>query len=303
MTDKAHIMTDREIERMERHLSVIYRRAEEEIGKSWKAYLAEMKEQGDKLLQAVEDAKGKKAKLKAQKTYQEFMMRKTMMNAHYRDLAETVAQEILHINETATAYINGRLPRVYAMNYNQIGQTISESGVGYTFSLVDASTIKRLATTNKTLLPYKWVDGRKDVRWNTKKLNSEVMQGIIQGESIPKIAKRLERVMDMNATSAIRNARTTTTSAENKGRMDSFHRAEEMGIQIKKVWIAANDARTREAHAELDGEEADIDEPFVNSIGEIMFPGDPDADPANVYNCRCTLGTRIVGFGGKNDRR
>jgi hypothetical protein len=27
-----------------------------------------------------------------------------------------------------------------------------------------------------------------------------------------------------------------------------------------------------------------------------MFPGDPDADPGNVYNCRCTMTTKIIGF-------
>ena len=42
--------------------------------------------------------------------------------------------------------------------------------------------------------------------------------------------------------------------------------------------------------------EVDIDEPFQNDFGDIMFPGDPTADGANVYNCRCTLGYRVVGF-------
>ena len=119
----------------------------------------------------------------------------------------------------------------------------------------------------------------------------------MQGESIPDISKRLTHVTEMNLTSAIRNARTATTSAENRGRMDSYHRAQDMGVQIVKVWMATNDERTREEHLELDGQEREIDEPFENSIGKIMYPGDPDADPANVYNCRCTLVTRVVGFG------
>ena len=39
-----------------------------------------------------------------------------------------------------------------------------------------------------------------------------------------------------------------------------------------------------------------IDKPFENSIGKIMFPGDPSADGANVYNCRCTLVSKVKGF-------
>jgi len=32
-----------------------------------------------------------------------------------------------------------------------------------------------------------------------------------------------------------------------------------------------------------------VDKPFQSELGPIMFPGDPSADPGNVYNCRCTL--------------
>jgi SPP1 gp7 family putative phage head morphogenesis protein len=128
-------------------------------------------------------------------------------------------------------------------------------------------------------------------------VNSEVLQGIVQGESIPKIAKRLRNVTEMNRASAIRNARTTVTSAENKGRMDSLHRAAEKGVITRKVWMAAIDARTRDAHRLLDGQDQDIDDPFKSILGDIMYPGDPNAeDPANVYNCRCSLTYKVIGF-------
>ena len=59
----------------------------------------------------------------------------------------------------------------------------------------------------------------------------------------------------------------------------------------------------------LDGQLADVDKPFHSELGDIMYPGDPEADPANVYNCRCTLAAKVLGFrkpskglsaGGKN---
>jgi len=64
--------------------------------------------------------------------------------------------------------------------------------------------------------------------------------------------------------------------------------------------MAAIDNRTRQAHALLNGQLADPDEPFHSELGDIMYPGDPDADPANVYNCRCTLGSEIIGFKKKD---
>jgi uncharacterized protein with gpF-like domain len=53
-----------------------------------------------------------------------------------------------------------------------------------------------------------------------------------------------------------------------------------------KVWVATADDRTRESHAELDGEEVLVDEPFSNGL---MCPADPTGEPEEVYNCRCTI--------------
>ena len=100
----------------------------------------------------------------------------------------------------------------------------------------------------------------------------------------------------MSASASIRNARTMTTAAENAGRMDRFEEAKEMGIKMKKTWVATLDDRTRDAHALLDGQTVDVDEPFDSILGPIMYPGDPDADPENVYNCRCTMITQIAGY-------
>lgn len=71
----------------------------------------------------------------------------------------------------------------------------------------------------------------KDLRWNRQRIQSELTQGLLQGESIPEIAKRMQKVTDSNYKSAVRNARTMTTGAENAGRVDSYKRAEGMGIK------------------------------------------------------------------------
>ena len=126
-----------------------------------------------------------------------------------------------------------------------------------------------------------------------KKINAETLQGILQGESMDKIAKRLRNVQEMNKTQAIRSARTIVTGAENKGRQDSYARAEADGIILERTWLATNDSRTRHSHAVLDGETKPIDIPFSNGL---MYPGDPDGEPSEVYNCRCTLIAKVRGF-------
>ena len=97
----------------------------------------------------------------------------------------------------------------------------------------------------------------------------------------------------MNKTQAIRSARTIVTGAENKGRQDSYARAEADGIILAKEWISTNDSRTRHSHAVLDGETRPIDTPFSNGL---MYPGDPNGKPEEVWNCRCALAAVVKGF-------
>lgn len=289
MADKAHKLTDDKLEVMERHLSAIYSRAQKEISKTADDYFKKFEKQDEAKHKLMEQGKI------TEEEYTKWRKGKILYGKRYTEMKENIAKQLMNVNKTAMAYINGELPAIYALNYNDIANML-ENIKDYTFTLTDTNTVKNLATKDKTLLPYKEVDGKKDIRWNTKKVNSEVLQGVLQGDSMPKIAKRLQRVTEMNRTSAIRNARTSVTSAENKGRFDSYKQAETDGIILKKEWLATRGNRTRDWHASLDGVQEEIDTPFTNEYGEIMYPGDPNAHPANVYNCRCTMVVKVVGF-------
>lgn len=300
MPDKARAETDRKLAEMEKHLTKIYSRATKEIGESWKKYMEDAEKRVKSLQDAYDKAKksgDKEAIAEAGKALGRAQRNVTLMDKHYREMTNQFAKELSNVNKTAAAYINNQLPGIYALNYNATAKGINDKVKGISFELVDANTVKNLATKDETLLPYKYVDGKKDVRWSTQMVNSEVLQGIIQGESMTKIASRLDNVVGMKAAgSAIRNARTAVTGAENNGRMSMLHDARDKGVIMHKVWLATSDDRVREAHEDLDGQEREIDEPFDSMYGKIMYPGDPDADPANVYNCRCTLTYKVVGF-------
>lgn len=162
-----------------------------------------------------------------------------------------------------------------------------------TFNILNPETVRKLEREGNITLPKKKVDVPKDMRWNTKQMASKLYQGILGGDSIPKIAKSLMDVIGNNKASAVRNARTMVTGAENAGRLDSYNDLAEQGVVQKKEWIATPDDRTRESHIAVDGEERDINDPFSNGL---MYPGDPAGDPAEVWNCRCSMGTHIVGF-------
>ena len=289
MADTVHRLTDLKLEEMEKRLSAIYSRAEKEIQRTADEYFSKFAKQDEAKRKLLEQGKI------TEEEYTKWRKGKVMYGKRFTEMKEQCAKQLLNVNQTALAYINGELPEVYALNYNALAGSVDGVG-GYSFTLVDADTVRNLAVTDTSLLPYKEIDPAKDIPWNMKKINSETLQGILHGESMDKITKRIMNVQEMNKTQAIRSARTIVTGAENKGRQDSYKRAEEDGIVMKREWIATNDSRTRHWHAELDGVEVGVDEPWHNEFGDIMFPGDPSAEPANTYNCRCSMRAKVIGF-------
>lgn len=155
-------------------------------------------------------------------------------------------------------------------------------GDNVSFHLMDKATVERRMREGELYAHKKTLDKQKDMRWNTKALNSKVLAGIINGDPVDKIAKSLIDVIGNDKAATMRNARTMLTQAECGGRQDSYENLAAQGVVQKKVWIATPDDRTRESHLEIDGEEVDIDADFSNGC---KYPGDPEGDASEVYNC------------------
>lgn len=292
--DEARRWSDKELRNMRKKLNGIYAQSYDEMTEKWARYMERSNERLASLQTTYEEALAAgtkeeiaeaKAALRKAKTAQ------TFQNKYYRDMVKDTAKRISTVNQTAISYVNGRLPTVASVNYNQLARRAKK--VGIAFDLVDEHTVMRMVRAGDIRLPKKKLDPTKDIPWNTKKLNSAVLQGIIQGEDMKTIARRITPIIDTNKTGAIRTARTCVTGAENAGRQASYRELERKGAIMTKQWMATGDDRTRESHAEIDGEEVGIDEPFSNGL---MYPADPDGEPEEVYNCRCTMVTNIKGF-------
>lgn len=288
--------TDRILMELERKLKALYSQAAKEIQVKWDRFAKEQRPKIQKAYDELEEAKktGDYKRINAAKAEYERVIRNTTLgNERYRTLLAQTTAKLSEVNKVALGYVNDRMAEIYLLNYNAFDDSML---MGYDFTLMSEETLKALVTSNSAYLPNKSLNIAKDIAWNEKAINSQIFQGILQGESIDKIALRLMSVTDMNWKAAIRNARTMVTAAENQGRYDSMKKANKDGVIAYKRWIANHDERTRDAHRELDGVEVPFDEPFENSIGKIMYPADPEAAPANVYNCRCGMRTVVKGF-------
>lgn len=291
MADKAHEKTDEKLEEMERRIALIYLLASKEIQEAADDFFLAIAEQDKAKTNLL--SKGKIT----EKQYKSWRRKRLLLGKDFNRMKDRVAKRLFKVNQSAVDYINKNLPDIYTMNYNALADSLD--GVeDYTFTLLDVEGVKKAVKRGERFLPYKKLDATKDIRWNTKKIASEVLQGVTNGESVEEIAGRIQNVQRSNKVNAIRTARTLVTGAENRGRLDSYEKAESDGAILQKEWISSNDERTRHAHYphSFDHIVVDIDEPFYNEIGAIMYPGDPDADPSNVYNCRCSLGAVVHGF-------
>lgn len=161
------------------------------------------------------------------------------------------------------------------------------------FDLVDESTVERLERLGDIKLPKKKVKIPRDERWNTKQMNSKLLQAIQNGDSVLELQNSLKRIIGNNSASLQRNARTMFTGAECGGRLDSYRELDSQGVVQKKVWVATPDDRTRPSHIDIDGEEQNIEDVFSNGC---MYPGDGNGPSDEVWNCRCTMRDHIVGF-------
>ena len=67
-----------------------------------------------------------------------------------------------------------------------------------------------------------------------KELKKALANGLLQGESMQKIASRIKKITEKNYNDSLRIARTETTRIENVGRLDSYKFAEKQGLKIQK---------------------------------------------------------------------
>lgn len=296
MADYAHELTDRELTALEKKIAREYERARDKVQERADKFFDTFREGAEKLYKAISDAPDATTRLAAEKAYKDFVWRKTVAAKNITDLRDKLAADLTAINQRSAALIGNRMNGVFSLNHNFAAYELEHGlGLNLQFTLYDEFTVARLLKENPKLLPKPKIDIPLDKKWNAQKITSEITQGILTGESIPKIAGRLQNVTDMNRNSAIRNARTAITGAENAGRVESYHYAESIGITLKKEWLATLDDRTRDEHRALDGQRVGVDEPFRVGGDEIMFPGDPGAPGYLVYSCRCTLVSSIEG--------
>lgn len=221
------------------------------------------------------------------RAYKAWRKDQALHNDQLKALRQALTQDLTAADKMAMAYVNRVPAGVYAEGMNFATYEIEHGAkVDTSFTLYDENTVMELVANEPYLLPRAAFDKAKDTAWNSRRVTAAVTQAVLQGQTIPQLAASIAGIADMDRRAAMKAARTAMTSAHSLGKLKGYGRAADMGIDVKKQWLAALDSRTRGSHRHLDGEAVELDAEFSNGL---RYPGDPDGPASEVYNCRCTL--------------
>ena len=294
--DYGHRESDRRLAELERRIEKEYKQAYKEVKAKTDKFFEKFEKTDKEMSQKVKQG------IISKQDYIEWRKKAMIKGNSLKNLEKSLAQDLVQADKIANKMISGHKVDIYTLNRNY-GEYEVENGtkLDLGFSLYNTKATEKLIKDQPALLPTQ-LDEDRDLKWNRQKVSSAITQGILQGESIPNVSKRLKTVVGMDRSAAIRNARTATTGAENAGRVDSYEEAESKGIELEQKWEAVLDMRTRSEHRQLDGQTCPVHGAFEIDGEQIRYPGDPEAPGYLVYNCRCQLVADIKGIEYKGKR-
>jgi hypothetical protein len=118
-----------------------------------------------------------------------------------------------------------------------------------------------------------------------------IAAGLQEQSTLEQITEEIINLNKLEASRARTIARTETHNAAMYAQESTARQVQvEVGIVLKKKWIAANDERTRANHFAMRGSEAiPFDMDFVVGGVRMSRPGDPRGGASNNINCRCAV--------------
>ena len=148
-----------------------------------------------------------------------------------------------------------------------------------------------LQYTEDRLLNRSFIASENTLNRVDESINEIITDGYKSGKGIDYVSQEVQtRFEQLQSWEATRIARTEIHNAHNEGIMKSY---ETLGVEYTQ-WVAANDDRVRDTHAEIDGEIIPFGGTYSNGL---MYPGDTNGDIEEWINCRCSNAPYVMPAG------
>ena len=274
MADPGHKRTDKELEALEKRLREVYTQSAEEMQKKLDDYFKRFQIKDEKWRQWLHDGEV------TEEEYKQWRTGQMAVGKRWEKMRDRLVSDQMHTNQIAREIVDREMPGIFELNANYaIYQVEHDAQIDTSMTLYNREAVDMILRDDPDLLlppgkkVSKAIQEGKAQRWEKQKIQSTLLQGILQGESIPKLAARLaSEVNDSDHKAAVRNARTMATNAQNAGRYDAYDRLKNKGIDLTLEWAATLDNRTRHSHRMMHGQRRDVGEPFEVDGVKIMYP-------------------------------
>jgi len=320
---------EKRLKTLQKELAKEYSKSEKEIRRIMSKYMKAFQE-----ADAIEISRLQKGEITFAQ-YQKWRREKLQTSEWSRRLTRDISEELTERDKKALDITNKALAFAAAEGIAfalfEVSRVIGNNGIiqkeAKRINMTSRSQkeAKRINMTSRSAIEQalkgklykKKLNVAKDMLWNEKNVRNAIVQSLMKGEGVPKAAERLldtvgsyyqredikdwvektekeisKEIARKNRIASQRDARTMLNAAEQGGKLAEYEELAEEGVDIEKGWMATLDERTRDSHAEMDMEFVGVDDEFSNGL---EYPCDPAGAPEEVYNCRCTLISKIDG--------
>ncbi len=208
---------------------------------------------------------------------------------------ELITEEIARAGAKAEGIIREATADIYLDNYAETVSIIEDEaaklGVNASFAMPKRQEVRTLLDERNGVfskIAYQNMGSNTYIR---QKLQSEMAQATILGESQKKILERIQNVTGQSVSQAKRVAQTERNRVQSQARYDAAQAAAEQGVETYNEW-RCRFVRSRDTHMARHGVRVRQGECFPDC--NLRYPGDPNGSAKEVINCHCYLQVGVL---------
>jgi len=230
-------------------------------------------------------------------------------------IVSNIAEELSRSSETALQMIRGESLNQFAQGYRDtvgnLQRQVRDMGMSVDWNMIDRNALNvifngeghevfsQVVSLDRSRgnffyqrAGYRLMDTRQVIN----RLQDELAQSIIVGETQRQRMQRIQRVMEqMKPWQARRIAQTEMAKAQSAGRYLAAEQAEkEYGLPMLKTWHhKSGQENPRLKHEGLNGKTIPKNESFDVDGEPMMYSQDVNASARNIINCHCSITYRV----------
>ena len=277
---------DKEFLELDKQTQKLISKHERNIKKNYKKALDDLRKQVADLYEKYGDADGKLS-LETMNKY-----------ARLDNLKKSIQDSLNEVYKANKQEIYANLKEVYKLNSEGVVKPLEKS-ISYlpntriNFEGI-LKTLDVAKTINEEMAGLNWAERlgkhRADVIYNVEKT---VREGLYNGDTYKTMATRLKDSLEGDVINPTRIVRTEGARVMSTAQTDVLNRVADK-VPMKKIWLSANDERTRDTHIAMHKKEVDYEDVFILPDGTEMFAPLQGGNAKNVINCRCVMSIRIA---------